>query len=176
MLEAFDDVALHIAEERDVLGEHGDVVCGGGPRQECRMFGWQAETQGCRINVDDTCGDHGSEPLAHIALVQPRPDGNFVRSHGRLVTHRIEELSTVADRGHEAERAVVECAQQTAAKGLRLLRIKSRAGSCLRHSCYLLGGDGVRDSSPDQCAEAAVPAPVRRRWSFGDSSSPLTRS
>ena len=122
--EALDDRVFDAAQERDVLREHRDVVGTGRARHRGGVLGRQAEGDRRRVDVDDTGRDHGAEPLADVAFVQPGPARQSGRGHRRLIAHRVEEGRPVTDRRHQAERSAVEVAQQTAGKGLSFLRIE----------------------------------------------------
>lgn len=89
---AFDDVVFDAAEERNVLGECGEVVGTGSPRQDGRVL-WRegvAVTVGMGLHLHDPGGGHGAKPLPHIALVQPGPLRQPGWGHRREIAHGVE--------------------------------------------------------------------------------------
>src|SRR3970040_1493913 len=122
--EALDNVVLHIAEQRDILSKNGQVIRSGCPCQVRRMLRRQVVADAFLIDADDARSDHCPEPFAHIALVEACSRGDFWRGQRRLITHRVEKAGAVSDGGHQAERAVVERAQEATSEGLGPLGIK----------------------------------------------------
>ena len=111
LLEAFDDLVFDAAQERNVLREHGQIVRARRPRQKSRMLGGQENRFGRGIDLDDPAGDHRAQPLAHVALIEPGLSGDLRGRRRRRPAHRIEQTGAMADRDHQAQRAVVERAQ-----------------------------------------------------------------
>ena len=71
------DVVLDSAQDGDILRGEGHVVGGSGARQKRGVFGRQGKALGRRLDVDDPPCHHRPEPLADVALVQPRTIGDL---------------------------------------------------------------------------------------------------
>ena len=61
-------------------------------------------------------GDHGSEPLAHVALIEPRLGSDLCRGRWRQRAQGIEKTSAMTDRDHQTEGAMIERSQDSASE------------------------------------------------------------
>jgi hypothetical protein len=92
------------------------------------MLGRQPVAAGRRIEDDQPPGDHGGQPLAHVALREPGAFGDDGAARRRQAGHGIEEAAAVADRGHDGNGPVVQNAGEPFGEALRLGRIEGEHG------------------------------------------------
>ena len=71
------------------------------PTQRAFVLGADADTALQVVDLSTARSDHGPEPLAHVALVQPGLGGNLVRCRGRKGAQHIKEPGAMADREHQ---------------------------------------------------------------------------
>ena len=77
LVEALNNFLLHCAQHGNILGKDRHVIRRCCPRQEGGMFRWQVVARAGGVHLDYPSRDHGTQPLAHITLIQPGFVGNF---------------------------------------------------------------------------------------------------
>ncbi len=128
--EALDDAVLDRPEQRDVLRVDREVVGRGGAREERRVRGGQAVAAALRLVLDDPRRHHRAEPLANVALVEPRLARELVARRVRQAHHRVEQPRAVADRRHERRPGLVEHPDEPPAERLDHLRVRQALRRC----------------------------------------------
>ncbi len=108
-----DDLVFYAAEHRDVLTEHPEVVRSGLASEEGRVLPGEPKALSSS-SISTTRAVTIARAISHVALVQPRRARDLFAARRRAVAHRVEEPGSMADRDHQAERAVVQRREQAA--------------------------------------------------------------
>src|SRR5215475_10873179 len=90
VLEACNDFVFNTSQQTNVLGEHSHVIRSSYARQKGRVLLRQRKTIGFGIYLDNAAGDHRAQPLAHVALVEPRVTSDFIGLGRWQFPHRVE--------------------------------------------------------------------------------------
>ena len=86
------------------------------------MLGREREGSGGRVVFDDAAGGHGGQPLANIALVEPRAVGDLLAGP-RPLGGRLEEPGLVSDVHQQGEDSARVVAEELAGEILNALAI-----------------------------------------------------
>ena len=154
------DAVLDAAEPADVLREHGHVVRTGCARERGGVLGGQTKALGRRIELDHAGGHHRAEPLADVACIQAGFRGDTLGAGRRQAAERVEEPRTVADRDHQAQRAVVERCQKPAGECLGASVIEVELSSRLCHGYLLASLIGCRLGMRPTAGSLVLPSSV----------------
>ena len=134
LAEAAHDVVLDLAEHRDPLRGHRDVVRRGGARQPRCVLGREQIGLAVRVEQDDASGRHRTKPFAHIALLEPGSFGERLARQWACVRQGVEQSCPVPDGHHERCCGPIQPACQLLRKGLGAFRVDPHSA----HSSILL--------------------------------------
>jgi len=115
--ESLDDAFLHLRELGEERGEDGQVLRACSARDDGGVLRRQPVRLVRRLVFDDSAGNHRTQPLAHVALVQAGALGDL-SARGRLhLGQPVDQSGVVAKTGNQREIAAIHIADDLTREG-----------------------------------------------------------